>query len=735
VTKAGEPQLLAEAAHARWVELVELIEEARTRYYGDDQPTLSDDEYDRAFGELVDLEQQFPQFASADSPTQSVGGSATEMFEPVVHLQRMLSLDNAFSAEEVSAWAGRVEGGLHELPAMLCELKIDGLAVDLVYVNGRLKSVATRGDGRVGEDVSLNAQYIEAIPSQLTGGTKAHPIPDLVEVRGEVYFPVAQFNELNEQMLADGLPAFANPRNAGAGSLRQRIDRRNEEVEAATAKLAEARASGSGAERAEATLVRVTAERDRALARLRRLQLIVHGVGQWQGHEPATLSEAYDALKGWGLPTSDRAKVVNGLVEVQQFIDYYGEHRHDVEHEIDGVVVKVNELGAQGRLGSTARAPRWAIAYKYPPEVVRTRLLDIRVGVGRTGRVTPYAVMEPIRVAGSTVEMATLHNASEVERKGVLIGDLVFLRKAGDVIPEVIGPVVAARDGNERSFVMPTHCPECGTALAPEKEGDADIRCPNQQSCPAQLRERLFHIGSRNALDIEGLGYQAAAALLDDGLVTDEGDLFALTPDDLIGSAYFTKAAKDGTRELTANALKLLEQLGVAKNRPLWRVLVALSIRHVGPTAAQALARELRDLEVIGATAPDQLASVEGVGATIAESIHDWFEVDWHKTIIDKWAQAGVVMVDASVDSGPRPLEGLTFVITGTLPTLTRDQATEAVQVAGGKVTSSVSKKTDYVVAGENAGSKYEKALSLGVPIVDEAGLQALIDVPPSGRA
>jgi DNA ligase (NAD+) len=604
-----------------------------------------------------------------------------------------------------------------------------------VYVNGRLKSVATRGDGRVGEDVSLNAQYIEAIPSQLTGGTKAHPIPDLVEVRGEVYFPVAQFNELNEQMLADGLPAFANPRNAGAGSLRQRIDRRNEEVEAATAKLAEARASGSGAERAEATLVRVTAERDRALARLRRLQLIVHGVGQWQGHEPSTLSEAYDALKGWGLPTSDRAKVVNGLEQVQQFIDYYGEHRHDVEHEIDGVVVKVNELGAQGRLGSTARAPRWAIAYKYPPEVVRTRLLDIRVGVGRTGRVTPYAVMEPIRVAGSTVEMATLHNASEVERKGVLIGDLVFLRKAGDVIPEVIGPVVAARDGNERSFVMPTHCPECGTALAPEKEGDADIRCPNQQSCPAQLRERLFHIGSRNALDIEGLGYQAAAALLDDGLVTDEGDLFALTPDDLIGSAYFTKAAKDGTRELTANALKLLEQLGVAKNRPLWRVLVALSIRHVGPTAAQALARELRDLEVIGATAPDQLASVEGVGATIAESIHDWFEVDWHKTIIDKWAQAGVVMVDASVDSGPRPLEGLTFVITGTLPTLTRDQATEAVQVAGGKVTSSVSKKTDYVVAGENAGSKYEKALSLGVPIVDEAGLQALIDAPPSGRA
>jgi DNA ligase (NAD+) len=343
--------------------------------------------------------------------------------------------------------------------------------------------------------------------------------------------------------------------------------------------------------------------------------------------------------------------------------------------------------------------------------------------------------MEPIRVAGSTVEMATLHNASEVERKGVLIGDLVFLRKAGDVIPEVIGPVVAARDGSERPFVMPTHCPECGTALAPEKEGDADIRCPNQQSCPAQLRERLFHIGSRNALDIEGLGYQAAAALLDDGLVTDEGDLFSLTADDLLGSTYFTKAAKDGSRELTANAHKLLEQLGVAKNRPLWRVLVALSIRHVGPTAAQALARELRDLEVIATTAPDELASVEGVGATIAESIHDWFGVDWHRAIVDKWRQAGVVLVDASVDSGPRPLEGLTFVITGTLPTLTRDEATEAVQLAGGKVTSSVSKKTDYVVVGENAGSKHDKAISLGVPILDEAGLQALIDMPPSGRA
>ncbi|MEI6373406.1 MAG: NAD-dependent DNA ligase LigA [Actinomycetes bacterium] len=696
---------------ARWAELVELIDDARRRYYQDDAPTLSDAEYDEAYSELVALEQRFPELASMDSPTQSVGGQASEQFAPVEHLQRMLSLDNAFSADDVEAWAARVEKDLGSLPALLCELKVDGLAVDVVYENGRIRSMATRGDGRVGEDVTANSALIPAIPQQLTGGTKAHPIPPLVEVRGEVYLPVAEFDALNAEQREMGLAEFANPRNAGAGSLRQRIDRRREEVAAARTPAAKARAE---------------ADLERALARIGRLRLVVHGVGEWQGHEPATQSEAYAALAGWGLPVSDRARVVEGLAAAREFIEYYGEHRHDVEHEIDGAVLKVDELALQGRLGSTSRAPRWAIAYKYPPEVVRTRLLDIRVGVGRTGRVTPYAVMQPIKVAGSTVEMATLHNASEVVRKGVLIGDLVFLRKAGDVIPEVVGPVLEARTGDERAFVMPTHCPECGTELAPEKEGDADIRCSNQQSCPAQLRERLFHLGSRGALDIEGLGYQAAVALLADGLVVDEGGLFALTGDDLSRSEFFTKAVK-GERVLNANATKLLEQLQVAKTRPLWRVLVALSIRHVGPTAAQSLARELRDLDVIASTPPEQLAAVEGVGGIIADSISEWFAVDWHRDIVEQWRAAGVSLADEEVDEGPRPLEGMTFVITGTLPTLSRDQATEAVQKAGGKVSGSVSKKTSYVVVGENPGSKAEKAEALGVPILDEDGLTELL--------
>ena len=726
--------VVPDEARARWADLAELVDDARRRYYIDDAPTLSDDEYDRAYRDLVELEQQYPELASADSPTQSVGGARSEMFEPVEHLQRLLSLDNAFSADDVVAWAARVEGALGELPALLCELKVDGLAVDIVYENGRLRSLATRGDGRVGEDVTLNSRYIPAIPAELTGGTAAHPIPPLVEVRGEVFFPVVEFEALNDEMLALGLPAFANPRNAGAGSLRQRVDRREEEVALATTKVDEARSAGRGVERADTALARVVADRDRAINRLRRLQLVVHGVGEWQGHEPTTQSEAYEALRGWGLPTSDRARVVEGLAAVQEFIDYYGEHRHDVEHEIDGVVVKVDDLSLQGRLGSTSRAPRWAIAYKYPPEVVRTRLLDIRVSVGRTGRVTPFAYMEPIRVAGSTVSMATLHNASEVKRKGVLIGDLVFLRKAGDVIPEVIGPVVDERTGNERAFVMPTVCPECGTALAPEKEGDADLRCPNQRSCPAQLRERLFHVGSRGALDIEGLGYQAATALLTDGLLVDEGGLFHLTADDLLRSDFFTKAAKGATsegRELTAGAVKLLEQLPLAASRPLWRVLVALSIRHVGPTAAQALAREIPDLDRIAIAPPDELAAVDGVGAIIAESIHEWFAVDWHRDIVAAWREAGVTMAEEVTDTGPRPLEGLTLVITGTLPTLTRDAATEAIQAAGGKVTGSVSKKTSYVVVGDNPGSKAEKAEALGVAILDEAGLHNLLEGAP----
>ncbi len=419
-------------------------------------------------------------------------------------------------------------------------------------------------------------------------------------------------------------------------------------------------------------------------------------------------------------------------------------HRHDVEHEIDGVVVKVDDLATQGRLGSTSRAPRWAIAYKYPPEVVRTRLLDIEVNVGRTGRVTPFAVMTPVKVAGSTVSMATLHNQEEVVRKGVLIGDLVFLRKAGDVIPEVLGPVVEERTGTERAFVMPTLCPSCGTPLAPAKEGDVDIRCPNQRSCPAQLRERVFHLASRGALDIEGLGYKAAVALLDEGIVSDEGDVLLLTADDLRRSTFFTRDGGPGeARPLTANAEKLLAELETAKGRPLWRVLVALSIRHVGPTAAQALAREIGDLDLIAASPVEVLSAVEGVGPIIAEAVVDWFAVDWHRDVVAKWRRAGVRLAEERADTGPRPLDGVSVVITGTVEGWSRDGATLAVQERGGKVSGSVSKKTDFVVVGENPGSKYDKAVALGRPVLDAAGFAVLLDrgpdaareaaVPPSG--
>ena len=707
---------------SRWRELVEAIEQARTRYYGEDDATLSDAEYDALFRELEALEAEHPELISADSPTQSVGGEASAMFTPVEHLQRLLSLDNAFSGEELAAWVGRIEKDLGAVPQLLCELKVDGLAVDIVYEQGRMVSLATRGDGRVGEDVTYNARFIAAIPKSLKA-SEGHAVPDLVEVRGEVFFPTAAFDALNLEVTSQGLSPFANARNAGAGTLRQRIDSRE-------ADLATARAKGS------TTVPRLEAELDLALKRLSGLELVVHGIGVWQGHEPTRQSEAYDALRGWGLPVSDRAKVVPDLAGVQEFVDYYGEHRHDVEHEIDGIVIKVDDLATQGRLGSTSRAPRWAIAYKYPPEVVRTRLLDIEVNVGRTGRVTPFAVMKPVKVAGSTVAMATLHNQEEVVRKGVLIGDMVFLRKAGDVIPEVLGPVVEERTGKERAFVMPTHCPSCGTPLAPAKEGDVDIRCPNQRSCPSQLRERVFHVASRGALDIEGLGFKAAVALLDEGVVTDEGDVLALTADQLRASQFFTRDGGTEGRVLTANADKLLAELETAKVKPLWRVIVSLSIRHVGPTAAQALAREVGDLDRIAASTVEELSAVEGVGPIIAEAVVDWFTVDWHREIVEKWRAAGVRMAEERVDTGPRPLVGITVVITGTVEGWSRDGATAAVQEAGGKVSGSVSKKTDFVVVGDNPGSKAEKAIALGRPILDASGFAILLEQgPDAGRA
>ena len=672
-----------DALRQRHKELAEVVEEHRTRYYLDDAPTVSDAEYDQLMRELEQIEEELPELRTPDSPTQSVGGYASSTFEAYEHRERLLSLDNAFSFDEMDAWHGRlVREGITDAE-FLCELKVDGLAISLTYENGRLTRGVTRGDGRVGEDVTNNVRTIKAIPHRLTG-TDDHPVPPYVEVRGEVFFPTQAFEEFNEAWAEAGNTPFANPRNAAAGSLRMK---------------------------------------DASVTAGRPLSMVCHGLGYREGFTPTRQSDAYAAMRDWGLPTSDRAKVLDSLDSVREFIEHYGEHRHDVEHDIDGVVVKVDQIDLQRRLGSTSRAPRWAIAFKYPPEEVNTRLLDIRVNVGRTGRVTPYGVMEPVRVAGSTVEMATLHNQHEVKRKGVLVGDMIVLRKAGDVIPEIVGPVVALRDGSEREFVMPTHCPVCKTELRPEKEGDADIRCPNTRSCPAQLWERLAHVGSRGAFDIEVFGEEAAAALLENKVITDEGGLFALTEADLLRVPLFlTKAGS-----LSANGRKLLENLEKAKSQPLWRVLVALSIRHVGPTAARALATHFATMDAIRAASVDDLSAVEGVGRTIAEAIVDWFAVDWHVGIVDAWAAAGVRMADERDDSIPRTLDGLTIVVTGSLVNHTRDSVKEAIIARGGKAAGSVSKKTDYVVVGENAGSKAEKAEQLGLTILNEEQFEQLL--------
>ncbi|MFI6262384.1 NAD-dependent DNA ligase LigA [Micromonospora sp. NPDC051006] len=681
----GEPTPQARERHTT---LSRELTEHQYRYYVLDAPTISDAEFDRQLRELEALEAEFPALRTPDSPTQRVGGTFSTDFTPVTHAERMLSLDNAFADEELAAWAERVERDAGGPVPYLCELKVDGLAINLTYEKGRLVRAATRGDGRTGEDVTANVRSIRDVPGQLAPSAEFPDVPELLEVRGEIYFPVAAFADLNAGLVEQGKAPFANPRNAAAGSLRQKDPR-------------------------------VTASRP--------LRLVVHGIGARRGFQPVAQSESYAALKAWGLPTSDRWRVVPDLGGVADYIAHYAEHRHDVEHEIDGVVVKVDPVSIQGRLGSTSRAPRWAIAFKYPPEEVTTKLLDIDVNVGRTGRVTPFAVLEPVRVAGSTVALATLHNAREVERKGVLIGDTVVLRKAGDVIPEVLGPVVDLRPADARPFVMPTNCPACGTPLAPAKEGDVDIRCPNTRSCPAQLRERVFHLAGRGAFDIEVLGYKGAAALLDAEIIQDEGDLFLLDAEQLRRSPFFVN--KDGS--LGSNAAKLLDNLAVARERDLWRVLVALSIRHVGPTAAQALARHFRSIDAIDKASEEELASVDGVGPTIAASIREWFAVDWHREVVRKWGEAGVRMAEEAVDEGPRPLEGITVVVTGTLAGFSRDQAAEAVQSRGGKVSGSVSKKTGFVVVGDNPGSKADKATSLKVPVLDEDGFRRLLDAGP----
>ncbi|MFJ2759439.1 NAD-dependent DNA ligase LigA [Nocardioides sp. NPDC087217] len=682
-------------------ELVEQIEDARYRYFVLDEPTLSDADYDQKWRRINELEEQFPELRTPDSPTQKVGGTFSTEFTAVDHLQRMESLDNVFSFDELAGWHARIAKDGAGQAELLCELKVDGLAINLLYEKGRLVRALTRGDGRTGEDVTPNVRTIKSIPHRLTG-TDEFPVPDLVEVRGEVFLSIEAFDKLNASLVDAGKPMFANPRNSAAGSLRQKDPR-------------------------------VTATRA--------LGMVCHGIGAREGFQPVAQSHAYDALKAWGLPTSQRVKVLKTLAEVEEFISYFGEHRHDVtEHEIDGVVIKVDDISLQRRLGSTSRAPRWAIAYKYPPEEVNAKLLAIDVGVGRTGRVTPFGVMEPTKVAGSTVERATLHNAHEVKRKDVRPGDTIILRKAGDVIPEILGPVLPLRPDGLPEWVMPTECPACGTTLAEQKEGDKDLRCPNHRGCPAQVRERVFFASGRGAFDIEGMGYEAADALLAAEVITNEGDIFSLDEGKLATTAFFTRAAKKaekdagaGDRVLNANALGLLRNLEERKQVPLWRVLVALSIRHVGPSAARALATEFGSLDAIWAASQEELAATEGVGGIIAEAIVEWRQVDWHQEIVEKWRTAGVSLEDERDESVARTLEGLTIVVTGSLEDFSRDGAKEAIISRGGKAAGSVSKKTDYVVVGESAGSKAAKAEELGLPILDEAAFKVLLESGPTG--
>ncbi|MDR1386800.1 MAG: NAD-dependent DNA ligase LigA [Propionibacteriaceae bacterium] len=679
----------AAQARRRHAELSAVIEEQRWNYYVLDDPTMTDGQFDRLMRQLEELESAWPELVGPDSPTQRVGPPPGASLAAVRHPSVMLSLDNAFDYDEVEAWNQRLVHLVGQ-PAVaqsgfLCEAKIDGLAVDLVYQDGRLVQAATRGDGRVGEDVTANVWTIAAVPRRLSGG------PDgLIEIRGEVFLPLAGFHQLNRQLEEAGRKTFANPRNAAAGSLRLKDPQ-------------------------------LTAERP--------LTFLCHGLGL--GSVPAErLSQVYQRLRDWGLPTSPETRPAQDVEQVLAWVEELGRRRHQLSHEIDGAVVKVDQLDLQARLGATIRAPRWAIAYKFPPVEVITKLLDIRVNVGRTGRVTPYAVMEPVQVAGSTVEMATLHNAAEVERKGVLIGDSVVLRKAGDVIPEVLGPVLADRDGSQRAFVMPDHCPDCGHQLRPERAGDADLRCPNQRACPAQVRQRLVHLASRAALDIEGLGERAAQALLADGVLSDEGGLFDLTAESLLGCALFRNL--DGS--LSAVGAKLLEQLEQAKTKPFERFLIGLSIRHLGKGVAPQVAAALGGVEALAQASVERLTEIEGVGPIVAEAVVEWFAVDWHRRIVDRWRAAGALAGPAPREEAelPQTLAGLSIVVTGALPGVSRDQAAAAIVARGGKVTGAVSRRTDLVVAGDNPGTKLAKAEALGRPVLGAAAWAELLEQGPA---
>ena len=701
-----------------YAQLIDDVRDARRAYYTDDAPTISDAAYDALYRRLEEVEALYPELVANDSPTQEVGGEASSAFAPVTHRARMYSLEDVFSDEELRTWLTKAQENSQAIsgknPTWLTELKIDGLAVNLLYRNGALVRAATRGDGTTGEDVTHNVRTIATIPQRLSGQNH----PEEIEIRGEVFISSADFKALNEKIVAEGKNPFANPRNAAAGSLRQK---------------------------------------DAAVTAQRPLSMYVHGIGSSQGLGIETQSEVYELLASWGLPVSPYTETFTAVEDIFAYIERYGQQRHSLVHEIDGIVIKINDFATQRQLGYTSRVPRWAVAYKYPPEEVNTKLLDIRVDVGRTGRVTPYGVMEPVLVSGSTVEHATLHNQDVVKAKGVLIGDTVVLRKAGDVIPEIVGPVVALRDGSEREFVMPTLCPSCGSPLAPGKEGDVDLRCTNPQSCPAQLTERIYYAASRAAFDIEALGFEAAKALTApaepaEPPLRSEAFLFDLTEEDLrevkierekkvkgVGTGktelvpyFWSKGTAKSPSAPTKNTRNLFVELQKAKQQPLWRVLVALSIRHVGPTAARALATEFGSMDAIRAADRDRLAAVDGVGSTIADSIINWFAVDWHAEVVNRWAQAGVRMQDERDESIERTLEGVTVVVTGTLNDFTRDSAKEAIIVRGGRASGSVSKKTHFVVAGASAGSKLDKAESLGITVLDEDGFKKLLAQGPS---
>jgi DNA ligase (NAD+) len=722
-TAPAEPETTpSDPVREEYENLVDLVRKYRFAYYQEDTPLVSDAEFDELFRRLEEIEALHPELVSNDSPTQEVGGEVSAAFAAVEHLQRMYSLEDVFSLEELEAWLTKASAGIAKLgegtqqPAWLTELKIDGLAVNLLYRDGKLVRAATRGDGTTGEDITHNVLTIKEIPQELSG----EGFPEEVEIRGEVFIPSKAFAEFNEALIEAGKAPLANPRNAAAGSLRQK---------------------------------------DPAETAKRPLKMFVHGIGAREGLQARSQSETYGLLKDWGLPVSPYSEVLGSLDEVLDFIKRYGDQRHKLLHEIDGIVVKVDDFATQRALGYTTRVPRWAVAYKYPPEEVHTKLLDIQVNVGRTGRVTPFGMMEPVKVAGSTVEMATLHNQEVVKAKGVKIGDIVVLRKAGDVIPEIVGPVLALRDQQDppvRDFVMPAECPSCGTPLAPAKEGDVDIRCPNAKSCPSQLRERVFHLAGRGAFDIEALGWEAAIALTqpaepDVPPLTTEAALFDLTPELLsevkIRREKRTKGVATGEFELvpyfyskgtakspskpTATTEKLFRELEKAKTQPLWRVLVALSIRHVGPRASRALATAFGTMDAIRKASEDELAHVDGVGPTIAAALKEWFAEDWHVEIVDRWAAAGVRMEDERDESMPRTLEGLTVVVTGSLPNFSRDEAKEAILLRGGKASGSVSKNTSFVVAGENAGTKLDKAEQLGIPVLDEDGFRRLLAEGP----